>query len=232
MGCRCIIFSRIVLSPTISPFGDMVRISFFAFGMPIYVGPCPDKFHLIVMWRVVVMNNGPYNWITPEPTITRTVPIKFKRLYSHNLSLPKYQTAGAAGFDLQACLIDTPRVPSLFGDDFNCDSITLHPGEKRLVHTGFAVAVADGHELQIRPRSGLALTHEIIILNSPGTIDADYRGEIIIGLKNLSTQPFLINHGMRIAQAVLAPVVRVQCIEVTELDSTTRGIGGFGSTGY
>ncbi len=182
--------------------------------------------------RFIAMNEGQYSWVKPPMVITRTTPVKFKRLHNHDLPLPKYQTPGAAGFDLQAYIDNTLQTPSLFGDNFNCDIITIRPGEKCLVHTGFAVAVPEGYELQIRPRSGLALNHEIVILNSPGTIDSDYRGEIIVGLKNLSTQVFLIKHGMRIAQAVLAPVLRAHCVEVTELDSTTRGIGGFGSTGY
>lgn len=130
--------------------------------------------------------------------------------------LPQYQTELSAGMDLIANL-DRP--------------ITLRPFERILVPTGLYIALPEGYEAQIRPRSGLAFKHGITVLNSPGTIDADYRGEIKVLLINLSSEPFIINDGERIAQMVVAPHSKVQWKPVEMLQETTRGEGGFGSTG-
>ncbi len=146
-----------------------------------------------------------------------TVPVQVKRLpHSEGLKLPGYATPGAAGMDLLAA-VQTPLV--------------LQPGARTLVPTGLAIALPPGFELQVRPRSGLALKNGIVLPNSPGTVDEDYRGELQVIVMNASTEPFTIERGMRIAQAVLAPVVRVAWTEVAELDETQRGTGGFGSTG-
>jgi dUTP pyrophosphatase len=138
--------------------------------------------------------------------------------HAENMPLPAYQSAHAAGLDLLAA------VPS-------ADAATVAPGERILVPTGLAVALPEGYEAQIRPRSGLAARHGLTILNSPGTIDADYRGEIQVLLVNLGTESVTITRGMRIAQLVIAPVVRAHIVEATSLDKTSRGGGGFGSTG-
>ena len=135
-----------------------------------------------------------------------------------DLPLPAYQSALAAGLDLLAAVpVDAP--------------ITLAPGERALIPTGNAIALPAGHEAQVRPRSGLALRHGVTVLNSPGTIDADYRGEIQIILVNLGAEPFVINRGMRIAQLVIAPITHVELVESTSLDPTGRSGDGFGSTG-
>lgn len=130
--------------------------------------------------------------------------------------LPAYMTPHAAGMDLYAEIADD-RV--------------LAPGERALVGTGIAIALPDGYEAQVRPRSGLALKHGITMLNSPGTIDADYRGEIGVIVVNHGSEPFVIRNGERIAQMVVAPVTRVNLLETDELDETERGSGGFGHTG-
>ncbi|MCX5615762.1 dUTP diphosphatase [Bombella sp. TMW 2.2559] len=146
------------------------------------------------------------------------VPVRILRLpHSEGLALPSYGTAGAAGIDFQAA-VDTP--------------LTLKPGERCLIPTGLCIALPKGYELQIRPRSGLALKHGLVVPNSPGTIDEDYRGEIRIILMNMGTEDFVIERGMRVAQGVLAPVVRIQWQECISLDTTERGCGGFGSTGH
>ena len=146
-----------------------------------------------------------------------TVPIAVRRLpHGEGLELPAYATAGAAGMDLLAA-VDAP--------------VTLAPGARALIPTGLAVALPAGYELQIRPRSGLALRHGIVLPNSPGTIDEDYRGELQVILLNAGDAPFTVERGARIAQAVLAPVTRARWHEVTALDATTRDAGGFGSTG-
>ena len=132
------------------------------------------------------------------------------------LPLPAYATAGAAGMDLLAA---------------NTGPVTLEPGDRTLIPTGLAIAVPPGYELQLRPRSGLALRHGITLPNSPATIDEDYRGELQVIVMNAGTEPFTVERGMRIAQAVLAPVVRATWQEVESLDATARGAGGFGSTG-
>jgi len=138
--------------------------------------------------------------------------------HAENLPMPAYQSERAAGLDLLAA------VPS-------AGSVSVAPGERVLVPTGLAIALPEGFEAQVRPRSGLAARHGLTILNSPGTIDADYRGEIQVLLVNLGTESVIITRGMRIAQLVIAPVVRAHIVEAASLDKTSRGSGGFGSTG-
>ncbi|GAN63931.1 deoxyuridine 5'-triphosphate nucleotidohydrolase [Acetobacter indonesiensis NRIC 0313] len=143
--------------------------------------------------------------------------VRVQRLaHAQDLPLPSYATAGAAGMDLIAAVQE---------------SLTLHPGGRALVPTGLRIALPPGYELQVRPRSGLAFKNGIILPNSPGTIDEDYRGEVGVIMLNAGDQPFVITRGMRIAQAVVAPVERVSWDECDELDETERGTGGFGSTG-
>lgn len=138
--------------------------------------------------------------------------------HAEGLPLPAYQTEGAAAMDLSAALAeDAP--------------IVLSPGARALVPTGLVLAIPHGHEVQVRPRSGLALRHGVTVLNSPGTIDSDYRGELGVLLVNLGTEPFTVRRGDRIAQALLAPVARSAWREETTLDQTARGSGGYGSTG-
>jgi dUTP pyrophosphatase len=147
-----------------------------------------------------------------------TTQLRVRRLpHNPDLPLPAYATAGAAGMDLLAAVTA---------------SVTIEPGKRALIPTGLAVALPPGFELQIRPRSGLALRHGIVLPNSPGTIDEDYRGEIQVILLNAGDQAFTVERGMRIAQAVLAPVSRARWQEVDSLDPTTRNEGGFGSTGH
>ena len=134
------------------------------------------------------------------------------------LPLPTYETRGAAGMDLPAAIAEDER-------------LILKPGQRKLVPTGFMLEIPEGFEAQIRPRSGLAFKHGITCLNTPGTIDSDYRGEVKVLLVNLGEEEFEISRGMRIAQMVIAPVVRVQVHEVSETGDTGRGAGGFGSTG-
>lgn len=141
--------------------------------------------------------------------------IKIKKL-NQKVSFPQYMTKLSAGLDVQACL-DSP--------------ITLLPGERQLIPTGIAVAIPPGFEIQVRPRSGLAIKHGISLVNSPGTIDADYRGEICIILINHGQAAYTIEPGDRIAQLVVAPVCQARLVEVTELPETDRGTGGFGHTG-
>jgi dUTP diphosphatase len=147
-----------------------------------------------------------------------TIQIAVCRL-PHNLDLPlpAYATAGAAGMDLLAAV---------------AAPVAIEPGKRALIPTGLAVALPPGYELQIRPRSGLALRHGIVLPNSPGTIDEDYRGEIQVIVLNAGDAPFVVERGIRIAQAVLAPVVRGRWHEVESLDATSRNQGGFGSTGH
>jgi len=135
-----------------------------------------------------------------------------------DVALPHYETAGAAGADIRA------NFPDRVG-------VTLAPGMRALVPTGLAMAIPLGFEVQVRPRSGLALKHGIMLVNSPGTIDSDYRGEVGVILLNASDQRFEVAHGMRIAQIVVAPVLQAQFGMVDALDQTARGAGGFGSTG-
>ena len=131
-------------------------------------------------------------------------------------SLPEFQTAGSAGADLRAYL---------------AEPVTLAPMERKMIPTGLFVELPVDYELQVRPRSGLALKHGITVLNAPGTIDSDYRGEIGVLLINLGTEPFTVQHGDRIAQAVIAPVVPVCFTQASSLSKTARGMGGYGSTG-
>ena len=132
------------------------------------------------------------------------------------LPLPAYATAGAAGMDIVAAVTE---------------DLVLAPGARSAVPTGLSMAVPAGHEVQVRPRSGLALRHGVTVANAPGTIDSDYRGEVKILLVNLGDADFTVSRGMRIAQIVLAPVTRADPKLVEELDDTARGSGGFGSTG-
>jgi len=136
------------------------------------------------------------------------------------IALPSYETSGAAGADLRANFPPEDR-----------DGITLAPGARALVPTGLSLEIPDGYEAQIRPRSGLALKHGITLPNSPGTIDSDYRGPVGVIMMNAGTEPFHIAHGERIAQMVIAPVLRASFDLVDRLDDTARGQGGFGSTG-
>lgn len=138
--------------------------------------------------------------------------------HAQDLDLPSYQSALAAGLDLIAA------VPA-------GEPVTIAPGARALVPTGIAIALPEGFEAQVRPRSGLAVKHGLTVLNSPGTIDADYRGEIQVLLVNLGGESVAISRGMRIAQMVLATVARATLVEVASLDQTSRGSGGFGSTG-
>lgn len=133
-----------------------------------------------------------------------------------DLPLPAYETEGSAGMDVRTAVTE--------------DTV-IKPGEIVLLPTGFAIAIPHGFEIQIRPRSGLAVRHGITLINSPGTIDSDYRGEVKIPLINHGKVPYTVTRGARIAQMILAPVTRAQFIEVDELNSTVRGTGGFGHTG-
>lgn len=152
-----------------------------------------------------------------------TVSVSIKRLASHDpaLDVPGYETDGSAGMDLRACLASADRR----------DGIKLPSLGRVLIPTGLAMALPGGFEAQIRPRSGLAARHGVTVLNSPGTIDADYRGEIAVLLVNLGAETVTITHGERIAQMVIAPVTQAHPVEVETLDTTERGSGGFGSTG-
>jgi dUTP pyrophosphatase len=138
-----------------------------------------------------------------------------------DVPLPDYATAGAAGADLRANLRVEDRA----------DGVTLAPGARALIPTGLRVAIPEGFEMQVRPRSGLALKHGISVPNAPGTIDSDYRGPLGVILVNLGDEAFVVEHGARIAQAVVAPVVRASFAAVDALGETARGGGGFGSTG-
>ena len=141
--------------------------------------------------------------------------ILIKRL-SKEVSLPKYETSGSSGMDL-AAYIDS--------------NININPGQTAIIPTGLALSIPKGFEVQIRPRSGLAAKEKISVLNTPGTIDADYRGEIKVILINLGQEPFKVEKGLRIAQMIVCPIVQAQLKEVDDLSETERGTGGFGSTG-
>ena len=148
-----------------------------------------------------------------------TVTIRVAPLpHFEGLQLPAYETADAAGMDLRAAVPDG-------------EPMTLKPGERAMVPTGLTIALPPRHEAQVRPRSGLAAKHGVTCLNSPGTIDADYRGEVKVILINHGQEPFVIRRGERIAQMVIAPVTRADLVQVETLDDTQRGAGGFGSTG-
>ncbi|HVM39037.1 MAG TPA: dUTP diphosphatase [Sphingomicrobium sp.] len=143
------------------------------------------------------------------------IDIALQRLaHGHGLPLPAYATPGAAGMDVVAA-----------------EDVTIAPGQRHAVATGFAIAIPPGFEVQVRPRSGLALRHGVTCLNTPGTIDEDYRGEVKVILANLGSEPFAVRRGERIAQLVPAPVLKAAFREVEVLEETARGAGGFGSTG-
>ena len=143
------------------------------------------------------------------------IEVLIKRL-SNNVELPKYETNGSSGMDLSA----------------NIDKqIKIEPGKTSIIPTGISLAIPENFEIQIRPRSGLAAKNQISVLNTPGTIDADYRGELKVILINLSNETFVVEGGARIAQMVLCPIVKAKFKEVDNLDNTSRGAGGFGSTG-
>jgi dUTP pyrophosphatase len=143
------------------------------------------------------------------------IPVRLKRLpHGQDLPLPAYATSGAAGMDV-----------------VSAEDVVIAPGQRYAVATGIALAIPHGYEVQVRPRSGLALKHGITVPNTPGTIDSDYRGELKVILINHGAQDFAIARGDRVAQLVLAPVVQASWLEVDALDSTARGEGGFGSTG-
>ena len=148
----------------------------------------------------------------PAPIVVR-----IQRLpHAEELPLPAYETADASGMDVRAAVTEP---------------LTLAPGAVALVPTGLVLEVPAGHEIQVRPRSGLAAKHGVTVANSPGTVDADYRGEVRVILQNLGAQPFVVERGMRIAQFVLQRVPRVEWAEAAELTATPRGAGGFGHTG-
>lgn len=148
----------------------------------------------------------------------RPITIRIRRLSgASDVPLPRFATEHAAGADLHAAV---------------SDPVTLAPGEIRLIPCGFAMAIPPGYEAQVRPRSGLSSKHGVTMINTPGTIDADYRGEVQVPLINLGPAPFVVERGMRIAQMVIAAVPKVKYEEVDELDDTARGSGGFGHTGH
>lgn len=149
--------------------------------------------------------------------MTPTIPVK-RLPHAEGLPLPAYESDGAAGMDLRAAVAEDAPV-------------TLRPGARDMVPTGLAFAVPPGFEAQVRPRSGLAAKAGVTCLNTPGTIDSDYRGEVKVILINLGEEDFVIRRGERIAQLIIAPVTRAKWLETTDLDETARGSGGFGSTG-
>jgi dUTP pyrophosphatase len=151
--------------------------------------------------------------------MTSSITVEIQRLpHAEGLALPAYQSAHAAGLDLLAAVPDDKP-------------LTMAPGQRALVPTGLMIAVPPGHEAQVRPRSGLALKHGVTVLNAPGTVDADYRGEVSVLLINHGDAPFTIRRGERIAQLVIATVTQANLVSVASLSSTDRGSGGFGSTG-
>jgi dUTP pyrophosphatase len=150
--------------------------------------------------------------------VARLITVKIRRLpHGEDVPLPSFATEHAAGADLRAA-VDVP--------------VTIPPGRILLIPCGFAMAIPPGYEAQVRPRSGLSSQHGLTLINSPGTIDADYRGEVKVPLINLGHEPFTVERGMRIAQMVIAAVPKVNFSEVEELDDTPRGKGGFGHTGH
>jgi dUTP pyrophosphatase len=152
-----------------------------------------------------------------EPAMANRIEVKIKKLRGcEDIPLPTYQSADSAAMDLHAAVVQP---------------VVLEPGETRLIPCGFAIALPEEHEAQIRPRSGIASKHNVIIPNAPGTIDPDYRGEIKVALLNLGKQAFTIDRGMRIAQMIVAPFLKVNWIQAEDLPPTERGSGGFGHTG-
>ena len=151
--------------------------------------------------------------------MTSRVPLRIKRLFPErdaDIELPALMSAHAAGMDIRAAVTEP---------------LVLRPGDRAAVPTGLAMAVPAGTEIQVRPRSGLAMRHGVTVINSPGTIDADYRGEVKVLLANLGREEFTVERGMRVAQLVVSLLAPVEVSEVHELDKTSRGAGGFGSTG-
>lgn len=155
--------------------------------------------------------------MTLNPDIRPTLNL-IRLAHGAGLDLPAYETAGAAGMDLRAAVEDSA-------------ALIIEPGKRALVPTGFVFEIPVGYEGQVRPRSGLAFKHGITCLNTPGTIDSDYRGEVKVILINLGEEPFEITRGMRIAQMVIAPAIQTRIAEISEATATQRGAGGFGSTG-
>ena len=155
--------------------------------------------------------------MTVKPLILR-----IKRIRS-NAIMPEYKSAEAAGMDVAACIDDE--------SDGSHSQLLMGPGDIAMIPTGLVLDIPPGHEVQVRPRSGMAIKHGITVVNSPGTIDSDYRGEVMVGLINHSQERFVIDHGMRIAQLVLSKVERMDVEEVVEVSDTERGADGFGSTG-
>jgi dUTP pyrophosphatase len=151
-----------------------------------------------------------------ESAVASSTQVLIKRLHEQ-ATLPKRHSEHAAGMDLAACLPD--------------GQVQIEPGTIAMIPCGFSMAVPVGFEAQVRPRSGLATKHGVTLANSPGTIDSDYRGEAFVPLINLGRDAFIVEHGMRIAQMVIAPVLLADAVEVDSLDETARGVGGFGSTG-
>ncbi len=151
--------------------------------------------------------------MTGEATLRVAVQVQPE---GEGLEPPSYATGGSAGMDLRAAIDD---------------ELTIPPGGRELVSCGIRIALPDGYEAQVRPRSGLALRHGVTVLNAPGTIDSDYRGTVAVILANLGEQPFVLRRGDRIAQMVVAPVIQVELVQVEELEESARGEGGFGHTG-
>lgn len=146
-----------------------------------------------------------------------SISLRIKKLdHAKDLPLPSYATPGSAGMDLRSASVEP---------------VVISPGQRVLVPTGLVLEIPDGYEGQVRPRSGLALKHGISLVNSPGTIDSDYRGEVMVIMINLGDDHFMINYGDRIAQLVVAPVIQAEIVEVVRVDDSDRGAGGFGSTG-
>ncbi|MFZ4429316.1 MAG: dUTP diphosphatase [Phycisphaerales bacterium] len=164
------------------------------------------------------MSSAPSSLTPPATTSTTHPPLKVRRL-DPRATLPRYQTAGSAGMDLAACL------------ERDDATLVIEPGRILAVPTRLSMAIPAGYEAQVRPRSGLATKSGVTLPNAPGTIDSDYRGEVLVPLINLGSEAFTVTHGMRVAQLVIAPVAQVTIEETTELDATARGEGGFGSTG-
>lgn len=157
----------------------------------------------------------------PRYLARMTTVLQIKRL-DPRAAVPAYHSPDAAGLDLAACL---PR------GDFPASEVSIRPGQIVKIPTGLALGIASGYEGQVRPRSGLATRHGLTVVNAPGTIDADYRGELFVALINLGPEGVEVRHGDRVAQLVIAPVSRAGVLVVAELDETVRGSGGFGSTG-
>ncbi|MBZ0171434.1 MAG: dUTP diphosphatase [Phycisphaerales bacterium] len=178
--------------------------------------------HLLLRSKTCAEGAG-LDHLSTSSSISPRAPVRVRvRKLDPHATLPAYHSDLAAGLDLAACL---PR------DAIDTDAVVIDPGEIRKIPTGVALAIPPGYEGQVRPRSGLSTNHGLTVPNAPGTIDADYRGEIFVALINLGHEPFEIRHAMRVAQLVIAPVAHAAIIETDELDETGRGAGGFGSTG-